>query len=45
MLYTRDGDGWHFRETSGLDKSVTLPSVDVTVALADIYALMEWGRE
>lgn len=44
MLYTRDGDGWHFRETSGLVKSVTLPSVDVALALADIYALMEWDK-
>ncbi len=43
MLYTRDGDGGHFRETSGLEKSVTLHSVDVSVALLDIYALMEWN--
>lgn len=41
LLYERDGEGWRFAEIAGLGKSVFLPSVDATLALADVYALIE----
>lgn len=44
-LYTRDGDGWRFRTVRGLAESVGLPSVGVTLAFSDVYALVEWMAE
>lgn len=41
LLYTRQGDHWHFRDITGLGSTVHLPSVDVTLALSDIYVLAE----
>ncbi len=41
LLYTRHGDLWHFRAITGLSSTVHLPSVDVTLTLADIYTLVE----
>lgn len=41
MLYTRHDDHWHYRDITGLSSAVHLPSVDVTLALSDIYALIE----
>lgn len=41
LLYTRHADHWHFRDITGLDSTVHLPSVDVTLPLSDIYALVE----
>ncbi len=42
MLYTRQEDHWEMRTVSGLDNSVTLTSVEVTLKLTDIYALIEF---
>jgi len=44
-LFTRHGDFWDPREVSGLDASILLPSVKVTLALSDVYALIEWPDE
>lgn len=43
--YSLRGDHWKFREFSGLQASVMLPSVDTTLALADVYALIEFGGD
>ena len=43
LLYTRQEDYWELRAVSGLTSAVSLPSVDVTLALADVYALIEFG--
>ena len=40
-LYTRHGDHWHYRERAGLSSTVFLPSIETTLALSDIYALIE----
>ena len=44
-LYSRRDGHWEMRETSGLDGAVYVPSVDVTLALSDVYALIEFGVE
>ena len=44
-LYTRRDGYWEYREVTGLDGTLTLPSVEVTLALSDIYALVEWPGE
>jgi len=41
MLYTRDDDHWEYWDISGLSRAAYLPSVETTLALADIYALIE----
>jgi Uma2 family endonuclease len=41
LLYTRRDDYWEFRVITGLGGTVSLPSVEVTLALSDIYALIE----
>lgn len=33
------------REVAGTTASITLPSVEVTLALSDVYALVEWPGE
>lgn len=45
MLYSRHDDHWEFREAMGRDSTVYLPSVETTLALADIYALIEFNAE
>lgn len=45
LLYTRRDDYWEFRDITGLDKTVHLPSVETTLALSDIYALIELTPE
>ena len=45
ILYTRRTDYWEMRVITGLNSSVFLPSVDVTLSLADVYALVEFGEE
>ena len=45
MLYTRRPDFWEMRVISGLTQSVYLPSVDVTLSLADMYVLVEFDAE
>jgi len=44
-LYTRREGYWEMREVQGRDKALTLTSVGVTLALADVYALIEFGGE
>lgn len=39
--YSLHGDHWEFREFSGLSSSIPSPSVETTLALADVYALLE----
>lgn len=43
-LFSRDADHWNFREISSLDATLFLPSVDVTLALSDVYASIEFGK-
>ena len=45
VLYTRRNDHWELREVMGLENSVHLTSVDATLALVDVYALIEFGAE
>jgi len=45
MLYTRQEDHWEFREVNGLANNISLKSVGVTLALADVYALIEFETE
>ena len=45
ILHSRAGDHWETRLVSGLDGSVHLPSVGVTLALADVYVLIELTEE
>ena len=41
--FARQEDGsWRFAAASGLDASLYLPTIDCTVAMADIYLLVEW---
>lgn len=42
MLYSHRNNHWDLQEAVGTENSVFLPSVEVTVALADVYALMEF---
>lgn len=41
-LYTRRDGYWEYRAFTGLDGTMTLPSVEVTLTLADVYTLIEW---
>jgi Uma2 family endonuclease len=41
LLYTRRNDHWELRDVSGRDNAVSLTSVATTLALADIYALID----
>ena len=45
ILHSRAGDHWETRLVFGLDGMVHLPSVDITLALADVYALIEFPEE
>jgi Uma2 family endonuclease len=45
ILHSRAGDHWETRIITGADSSVYLLSVDVTLALADIYTLVEFDSE
>ena len=40
--YSLRGGLWVLREVTGLDAVVTLPSIETTLALADIYALIDF---
>lgn len=44
-VFTRAGDVWLFDAVDGLDGTVELAAIDVTVALADVYARVEFGRD
>lgn len=41
LLYTRAGDRWQPREVTGRDGEIYLPSVEMTLALSDVYALID----
>jgi Uma2 family endonuclease len=44
--FVRQEDGtWRFDAANGLEASIYLPTVDCTLALADVYALVEWDEE
>lgn len=45
VLFSRRNERWEMREVKGRDSTVHLPSVDVTLALSDVYALIEFGAE
>ena len=45
LLFTRRNSHWEMREVRGLENELHLSSVDVTLKLADAYALIEFGRE
>lgn len=38
----QENDVWRFAAASGLDASLHLPSVDCTLTLSEVYALIEW---
>ena len=42
MRYTRQGDSWEFQSVTDASGSIILPSVDVTLALSDVYALIDF---
>ncbi len=42
ILHSRAGDHWETRIVGGLEGAVHLPSVGVTLALTDVYALIEF---
>lgn len=44
-VFTRAGDVWLFDAVERLDGAVELAAIDVTVALADVYARVEFGRD
>ena len=44
MLYTRHEDHWVYRDVTSLSSTVHLPSVETTLALTDVYALIEPTR-
>ena len=42
-VYTRADEGeWHYKAVSGLDSSVHLSHLDLTLALSDIYKRVEF---
>jgi len=45
LLFSRHTSRWEMQEVKGMEGSIHLPSVDVTLALADVYALIEFGAE
>ncbi len=43
--FVRQEDGtWRFAAASGLEASLHLPTIDCTLALADVYSLVEWDE-
>ena len=45
ILYTRRADFWEMRVVTGREGSVFLPSVDVTLSLSEVYALVDFDAE
>lgn len=41
-LYTREEQGWHFAACEGMEARMPLTALGVTLALADLYALVEF---
>jgi Uma2 family endonuclease len=44
ILHSRSGDHWETRIVTGLESMVHLPSVGVTLTLADMYALIDFTQ-
>lgn len=42
--YVRQGDGWLFTETTRLEDIITLPSIDCTLAVQDIYEKVDFDE-
>ncbi|HEX6960496.1 MAG TPA: hypothetical protein VF175_01405, partial [Lacipirellula sp.] len=43
-LFTREDDGvWRLTEASGLEASIELPAIGCRLALADVYAKVEFS--
>jgi Uma2 family endonuclease len=40
----QEGGTWRFAAASGLEASLHLPTIDCTLALAEVYALVEWDE-
>ncbi len=45
LLLTRQANHWNMRDIAGLDSSVPLASVGLTLALSNIYAQIEFGSD
>ena len=45
LLFSRRGSRLEMQEAKGMEGNVHLPSVNVMLALADVYALIEFGAE
>ena len=45
LLFTRRNGHWEMREVWGRESELHLSSVDVTLKLSDVYALIEFGIE
>ncbi len=43
-LYTREEQGWHFEAVEGREASLSLPALGVTLALSDLYELVEFSE-
>jgi len=43
--YTREENGWHFEAHEGLEAVIVLPTLGVTLALADLYARVDFEQE
>lgn len=45
-VYTRQENGhWDYRNTQGLHSAITLPTLEITLALAEVYDEIEFTRE
>ena len=42
VMWVRDGEGWRTERAEGLDASLALPGIGVTLALADLYDEVEF---
>jgi hypothetical protein len=39
--FTREGSQWVLRESTGAEKSLELPALEITLALSEVYANVE----
>lgn len=44
-LYTREDQGWHFAAYENAESQISLSKLGVTIALPDIYSLVEFDAE
>jgi len=45
LLFTRQNSHWEMREFKGLESEIFLSSVNATLKLSDVYALIKFGPE